>query len=79
MQRTINPDAITTELIDAWKAGQEAQVINCLAADHPGLTAVMIVQGLHDRSLTGSDANSIANQLIDSRANELQEQTNAKN
>lgn len=71
MNITIDPDVNISELIDSWINGNIRHVIDILAADHAGLTAVMLMQGLQDRTLTVKDANTIANLLIDRRVMEL--------
>ena len=53
------------ELIESWINGNRSYVIDVLEANHPSLTAVMIVQGCSDETLSRADANSIANILTD--------------
>ena len=55
----------------------QAYVLHQLLNDHVGLTAVLLVQGLADGALSKSDANRIANRLIDARLTALQAQDNA--
>ena len=63
----IDPDASYRELCEAWKNGNKVDVLDKLANDHAGLTAIVIVQGSQDRLLTLSDCNEICNGLIDRR------------
>lgn len=67
MRITIDVDANVSEMIESWKNGNLTHVINALASDHAGLTAVLLVQGLADGTLTRTDTNRIANMLIDRR------------
>jgi hypothetical protein len=64
---SIDDEAYATDLIASWKNGNKSDVINKLASDHPGLTALVIVQGCTDRLLSVSDCNEIANRLTDAR------------
>jgi hypothetical protein len=70
----ISPDTTVSSLIESWINGNRKDVINTLADDHPGLTAVLIVQGLADGRLKRTDANAIANLLIDRRVDMLREE-----
>lgn len=63
----INPEIGYTEVIAMWKSGDHRRFVEILENDHPGLTALVIVQGCQDGNLTRNDANRIANLLIDSR------------
>ena len=63
----IDPDVTASELIESWINGNLAYVIDALSSDHPGLTAMVIVQGIHDRLLDAGDVNSITNMLLDRR------------
>lgn len=73
----INPDITVSELIASWVDGNQAWVLQQLLNDHVGLTAVLLVQGLADGTLSKADANRIANRLIDARLTALAIQDNA--
>lgn len=70
----IDPDASLYELGVMWKQGHHERVINRLKRDHPGLTAMLLVQlgPLCDGMLNKSDCNMIANHLIDDRMERCQ-------
>lgn len=63
----IDTDILAQEIIDSWVNGNITWVIDKLSTDHAGLTALVLVQGASDRSLSLADCNSIANRLIDRR------------
>lgn len=64
---SIDDEVSYTDLIESWKNGNKTDVLDKLAGDHAGLTALMLVQGSHDRLLTVADCNEITNKLIDRR------------
>jgi hypothetical protein len=63
----IDPEVSVSELLDNWVNGNRSYVIAKLESDHPGLTALFIVQGTIDGCLKASDCNSVCNRLIDCR------------
>lgn len=63
----IDPDITSRQLITQWKAGEHKQVIRALASDHPGLAALLLVQGFQDKQLKLTDLNHITNELVDLR------------
>jgi hypothetical protein len=58
-------DPQISDLLDQWRSGERARVIETLANSHPAITAVFIVQCSRDRSLNISDCNEITNLLLD--------------
>lgn len=56
-----------TELVEMWQSRKKTEVIDILKNDHPGLTAVFLVQASQDGHLKRTDLNEIANLLIDAR------------
>ena len=63
----IDPDANVSRLLESWENGNRNDVITALANDHPGLTAFFLVAGIGGKMLNRSDANIIANRLMDIR------------
>ena len=70
---SIDLDATSSDLAKSWVNSNQSHVIRTLKNDHPGLTALLLVQ--HgpwcDGILTQGDCNSIANRLIDDRADRV--------
>ena len=66
----IDLDVCASELAESWINGNKSWVISMLKNDHPGLTALLIVQfgPFGDNLLSVSDCNEIANRVIDDRA-----------
>ena len=66
---TIDPDVIAADLTESWHNGNRKYVIYKLREDHPGLTALLLVQfgPMCDGLLTREDCNAIANLLVDER------------
>ena len=64
---TIDSEVLVSDLVEQWINGNRVYVLDILESDHPGLTAIMIVQGSQDRALSIEDCNSITNMLIDRR------------
>ncbi len=65
----INVLASYRDLIQNWINGNLSSVIEALSNDHSGLTAMFLVQGFADGSLTPNDLNVVANMLIEERQN----------
>jgi hypothetical protein len=63
----IDDQVSANDLIDSWKNGNKSYVLNKLANDHPGLTAMVIITGAIEKRLTLADCNEITNRLIDMR------------
>jgi hypothetical protein len=63
----IDPNLTVKSLLVDWKNGKKTQVIETLAQEHPAMTALLIVQGSHDRELLVEDCNEITNLLIERR------------
>ena len=71
----INPEANARQIAESWVNGNISRVIDQLKNDHPGLTAMVIVQGTYDGLLTVADCNTICDLLIDDRYKRLQGET----
>lgn len=63
----IDCDALASELIEQWANGNKNDVIRQLSTDHAGLTAMVIVTGSTERTLSLGDVNEITNRLMDER------------
>lgn len=63
----INPDAIASDLINAWINGNRTDTIDALNDDHPGLTAMFYVVALTEKRLKLADYESIQDQLASRR------------
>lgn len=64
---SIDDEVSARELALSWKNGNKSDVLNKLKGDHPGLTALLIVQCSQDRLLTVEDCNEITTSLIEAR------------
>jgi hypothetical protein len=67
----IDLDTSAQELAEQWRNGNCNAVIRALQGDHPGLTALLIVQlgpCCGEGYLSADDCRRIANRLIDNRA-----------
>lgn len=58
-------------LFESWKNGNRNDVIETLANDHPGLTAMFLVQGTDEDILTSTDCDMVTNLLIERRKERL--------
>ncbi len=63
----IDPEANVMDMLRSWTNGNRNDVIEALANDHPGLTAMFLVTGIGEKMLSRADANHITNTLIDRR------------
>jgi hypothetical protein len=70
----IDPDVTARELIDYWLKGHFTQVADALAKDHPALTALVMLEGLREKSWNVRDCNILTNLLIDRRITALHKQ-----
>jgi hypothetical protein len=71
---TINPDINVEQLLTNWTNGQKSSVFDALSNDHPGLTALVLMEGIRRKVLKVTDVNHIVNILIDRRVEALHEQ-----
>ena len=71
---TINPDINVEQLLTNWTNGQKSSVFDALSNDHPGLTALVLVEGIRRNVLKVTDVNRIVNILIERRVEALHEQ-----
>lgn len=67
VMQEIDGDITVKELADMWLNGNRKEVIDRLENDHPGLTAMLLIQGRLDHDLGATDCNAIANMLMDRR------------
>ena len=63
----IDPEVSVMELLESFNNGNIKSVVDALADDHPGLTAMFLVTGIGEKMLDRSDANTITNMLMDRR------------
>lgn len=63
----IDLEVSARELVATYINGNRNEVIDALSTDHPGLLALVLVQGVQDGKLSRSDFNTIANRVIDRR------------
>ena len=68
----IDPEITATDIFRLWRDGRYEEAIDILEKDHPALTALVLVQGSHDRVLSASHCNSIVNLLIERRQKQVQ-------
>ena len=71
---TIGPEISIAHLQEKWTSGNSAAVLTALSNDHPGLTALFLLEGIRSKRLNQSDCNVIANYLIDQRVAQLRQQ-----
>ena len=71
---TIDPEINVAQLQDKWTNGDCSDVLNALSNDHPGLTALFLLEGIRSKRLNQSDCNVIVNHLIDQRVAQLRQQ-----
>ena len=71
---TIDPEISIAQLHEKWTSGNFAAVLNALSNDHPGLTALFLLEGIRSKMLNQADCNGIVNHLIDQRAAQLRQQ-----
>lgn len=64
---TIDPDAQARAIIDSWINGNRNEVIQALANDHAGLTALVLYMGFEENQLSVNDLRILINNLIDLR------------
>lgn len=69
-------DHNVSDLLDNWTNGNKSYVIDALANDLPGLTAMFLVTGITEKRLTQSDCNHLTNRLIDIRMGAFEKQDN---
>lgn len=56
-----------SQLLKTFINGNRNEVIDTLEADHPGLTAMFLVVGIHSKRLDRADCNVVCNLLMDRR------------
>lgn len=71
---TIDPEISIAQLQEKWTSGNCTAVLDALSNDHPGLTALFLVEGIRTKRLNQSDCNVIVNHLIDQRVAQLRQQ-----
>jgi hypothetical protein len=64
---SIDDEVSASDLIDSWNNGNKSDVLDKLANDHAGLTAMVLVTGATDKRLSLAACNEITNKLIDRR------------
>lgn len=63
----IDVEISVSQMIENWKNGNCKEVLEALKEDHPGLTAMFMLEGIRSKVLKEIDCNRIANILIEDR------------
>jgi len=63
----IDPDVLVTELCGSWIDGNKNEVIQQLATDHAGLTALFLCVGISDHGFNRGTLNEVTSRLNDIR------------